>query len=451
MFYAKLFATNRGKYLYDTMSNKMIIIPESIYEYLSSDNAVNISNGEYLEYIDRNQIRDVRIEPHNFHIGHNWSEDSVIRRINSHRKLLILSITNKCNMNCTYCVYHTKFNEFESKDHSMSFETARKAIDEALLYSENIDNLHIGFYGGESLIEFNLIQECVKHAQKNSCGTKLSFGMTTNGLMLNNPTIKRFLENHNFQVVISLDGPQILNDRYRIDKAGDGAYSRVIENIKKWYKETPAYVKDKIVINAVKAPPIYMKALDDYFKDFPIDYQLNDMIETQYFTENINLHSNVYLNKLRFDSEYAYSDDYYKALWSSFKNYVPTGKGLFNGAIIPGGTCLPVYLRWYVNSKGEYYPCERIEESEEFCIGNVDDGVDYKKIISLYDKYISIAKQKCKGCWAMRLCQRCFKNISDDCKETKLAIEKKMTYYIENIINNKDAQRIIDETMYSVI
>lgn len=449
LYYSKSFDTKKGKYVYDALMNSLHEVDEQFYKIINSDRIDEKDNEYYNYFIEKYNIRSI-LNPPEIKIAHRYNTKNIRNIINSHRKLLILSITNRCNLNCTYCIYHDKFSEDSNINHTMSFETAKKAIDNLIEHSINLDNIHIGFYGGESLLEFELIKKCVEYVNNKTIGITTSFGITTNGILLSDEKTRRYFERYNFQVTISLDGPKYINDRYRISKNGKGSYNYIINNVKIWYKENPKYVTEKLFINSVAAPPVHRKVLDDFFMGLPMYYSLSDLAPTSFFNENIAYDKNEYIDKVLSRKEIIYSENYYEEMLKSYKNYVPSNGMISSPVIIPGGTCLPVYMRWYVNSKGEYYPCERVPETEEFCIGNVDTDVDYEKVVGLFDKYIETAKSKCNGCWGIGLCGKCFKNIEEDCEEALKTIEKKYIYYIEEIKDNKKAIRILDSISYSI-
>ena len=152
LYYAIPLNTAKGKCLYDAKENRIAPIPDNIYQMLIADSLDDELRTEFEQYVRNHSIRNVLSDPGDIDIAHHWSGKDIKENVDCHRKLLILSITNKCNMNCTYCIYHSKFNQEENINHSMSFETAQKAIDQLLTLSDNEDNVHIGFYGGESLI-----------------------------------------------------------------------------------------------------------------------------------------------------------------------------------------------------------------------------------------------------------------------------------------------------------
>ena len=141
-------------------------------------------------------------------------------------------MTQNCNFRCKYCVYSGAENSYQ-RVHSnkvMNWNTARKAID--FLWEHSIDSkdVNIGFYGGEPLLEFDLIKKAIEYSRKKFMGKEISFSMTTNGTLLTEEII-RFLSKNKVQLVISLDGAKEINDENRVFKNGSGTYDRVIRKI----------------------------------------------------------------------------------------------------------------------------------------------------------------------------------------------------------------------------
>lgn len=434
LYNATILNTGKGKYLYDGLTNALYKIEEEIYQILNSE-AVDDTNKEiYYSYINENGIRDITVTSQ-IKVAHGYTADIVKQLIASRRKFLILSLTNKCNLDCTYCIYHDKFMDMGNMNHTMSFETAKKAIDHLFKESLNIDKLHIGFYGGESLLEFELIMRCINYVNEINNGVKVTYGITTNGVLLSEK-IRRYLEKYEFAVTISLDGPKSVHDRYRTTKAGGGSFDKVINNLKEWYDENEEYVKNNVLFNAVEAPPFNMQVLDDFFSNIPSNVVYNGMESTAYFEENICNDSNEYIEKVKLRKNIKYSEKYQKIILNSYRNYA-TNEVPIPKVLMPGGTCIPIFMRWYVNSFGKYYPCERLPELDKYCIGDVDTDVDYEKIVKLYDNFIETARKKCTNCWAGNLCGRCFESINERCESLLNRIENNFIYYIENIQDDK--------------
>lgn len=111
---------------------------------------------------------------------------------------------------------------------------------------------NIGFYGGEPLLQFDLMCRIIEYAEERMRGRPLTFNMTTNGSLLNNKIIE-YLEAHKVRTLISLDGPKEINDKNRVFKNGSGTYETVINNIKHIKENHPSYFNN-VSINMVIDP-----------------------------------------------------------------------------------------------------------------------------------------------------------------------------------------------------
>ena len=152
----------------------------------------------------------------------------------------------------------------------MSFDVAKRAIDYYLLHSKETKIRYISFYGGEPLLNFNLIEKCAHYLRKKCSNIK--FGLTTNGILLNKDVIA-FLERNSFVITISLDGPKELHDKYRIDVNGQGSYDKCYENFKKLYVAFSD--PHRININISLGPDKYLFEQFEYFEKLSRDYNCN--------------------------------------------------------------------------------------------------------------------------------------------------------------------------------
>ena len=112
----------------------------------------------------------------------------------------------------------------------MDFETAKKAIDFYLKRSEKADQLALSFYGGEPLLEFELIKKCVSYILQRKGDKKILFTMTTNGTLMTEDVIE-FLVKYEFNLMISLDGDKKSHDINRRFKTGKGSFDIILENL----------------------------------------------------------------------------------------------------------------------------------------------------------------------------------------------------------------------------
>lgn len=151
---------------------------------------------------------------------------------------LSLEIINKCNLNCTYCYLGEKKNTY------MSLETAQKAIDIAVheANKQYDRTLMVYFIGGEPLMAFNLMKDAVGYTKKKCQETNLicKFSTTINGTLVTDEVIDFFVEN-TFEVKVSLDGPEYVQNLNRRDYAGNGSFEEIMKNLpllRKYEQET---------------------------------------------------------------------------------------------------------------------------------------------------------------------------------------------------------------------
>ena len=124
----------------------------------------------------------------------------------------------------------------------MSWDTAKKAIDFFLKRNIELPEIIIGFYGGEPLLEFDLIKKCVEYVESIVEGKKVFFNITTNGTLLTDEVVDFFVEK-DFKLSISLDGSQKEHDVNRKFRDGSGSFNTIINNIKRIKTRYPQYNK----------------------------------------------------------------------------------------------------------------------------------------------------------------------------------------------------------------
>ena len=143
-----------------------------------------------------------------------YTNEVIDNNINRTRQQLILSVTEKCNFRCKYCVYYDEKYTTDYALSNMNFSIAKMAIDEFLSNSKYSDKRCISFYGGEPLMNFDLIKKCVAYINSKKLLSPIDYLITTNGLRINK-NIAHFLYKNKFFVNISMDGTKNIHDRYR--------------------------------------------------------------------------------------------------------------------------------------------------------------------------------------------------------------------------------------------
>jgi len=342
---------------------------------------------------------------------------------------LVLSVTEDCNFRCDYCIYSSHYPDSKELNESyMKFEVAKKAIKDYLNLIEEgalfnpIRRPHIGFYGGEPLLNFNLIKKCVEYCL--SISNNCDFSMTTNGSLLNTK-IADYLIKNKFYIGISLDGPKSEHDRCRIDKKGNGTFDKVIKNID--------YIFNERKYKNIRVMPVFdfktdFKRVNEFFKEDKVPFialvsQVDPKLSNTYYSQFSEEDYEKYIFERNcIEKEYfqfqssknalskrGLKPEYFDFLFNFVENNIFGESMLFHKSnIIPyTGACVPGE-KIFVNINGEYHMCEKVLES--FPIGSVKEGLDFKKIVSLINNYLSNMK-KCEDCIVSNVCKKCFKDF----------------------------------------
>lgn len=430
-------------YIYDVNKNDVLKISRELYLYLkelSVDPDTECQDGKVREeaerlkengYLSSNKIKVMK------HPASDSLEAYLERKINK----VTLQLTQNCNLRCSYCVYSDFYNAAQ-RVHSgkrMTLEVAKKAVDFLAQHSIDNDKVNIGFYGGEPLMEFQLIKDIVEYAEDILAGKEFSFSITTNATMLT-PEIVAYFVAHDVQLMVSLDGPKDIHDiNRRFAADGKGSFDTVIRNLKQIQKEYPEYIKN-LSISMVTDPQNDFDTIDSVFDSVDVLSDANvhsAVIDDSYSLEKITF-SNEYIEKRNYQIFLAYlarqnridkdkvSPIAYQEvldLHNKINNMLKTKSLPETG--MHSGPCIPGQLRLFVDVEGNLYPCERVSESSTTMqIGNLQDGFDYEKARALLN-IGQLTEEECRNCWATNHCTICAKYADDgNC----LSREKKLSY-----------------------
>lgn len=376
------------------------------------------------------------------------------------RKLskITLQVTQNCNLRCKYCVYSEETNK-KQRSHSqgdMSFETAKAAIDFLLARSIDSKNINISFYGGEPLLAFDLIKDVVAYSEKVFKGKKISYNMTSNGTLLDEEKID-FLIEHNFSLMISLDGSKEINDLNRVYPDGSGTFDSVMEKIH-FIQEKYPDLSEKLSISMVMDPS------NDFDCINSIELDGKDF-------KPLNLNAAIIDTDYGYDSSLNYSEDYiwkfeyniFLALMSYWGRYSIEKISSISRSVVqrtlndlhkfenspaikncdvPSGPCIPGQMRLFSDINGNLFPCERVSEtSEAMKIGSLKEGFDLEQIKYLLN-FSQLTEKECKNCWAFRYCNQCAKKADDgtkglskelklrNCRDSKAAVYGEVMQYL---------------------
>ena len=417
-----LFKTPLSYYCYDVNTNQIIGVDKETYDYFS-----NLSS-------EKNERLELRLEPlrkrgifsanRPKEMKHAASE-YLKYELNENIQQMSLQLTQQCNFNCSYCTYAPKDFEYQ-REHSskrISEETAFKALEFFAAHAKNSQRLAIGFYGGEPLLEFELIKKLIPYAEELFEGKELYFTMTTNGSLLT-PDKFEYLSKHDIHINISLDGPPEMHNRSRKFAAnGMGTFDAIMRNLTQIKEKHPQkYRRIGFMITAdsrFENSGLYnFFDTNELFRYSNIRYNsINDNLsfEKHYMDESYVITQ----NKLLFKARLAEIGKYHGDISNITKSMLKSTVERFEVSMKPrwkigdttshSGPCVPGQRRLFVTVDGNFLPCERISEtSAPNIIGNLDEGF----LLNKADKVLNICElteYDCKNCWAITHCNLCVK------------------------------------------
>ena len=328
-------------------------------------------------------------------------------------KAICLHVAHDCNLRCRYCFAGT--GSFGGKRTLMDLDTGKKAIDFVLSASAHRKQCEVDFFGGEPLLNFEVIKELVSYGKSAAAalGKKIKFTLTTNALLLND-TIQDYLEQEDISVVLSLDGRQEINDNLRPDAGGRGSYQRLVPNIQSFVKRRPQS-SPYAVGTYYYVRGTYTHHNPDFYRDV---LHIADLGINQISVEPVVAAPT---------EHYAFQEEDIPQIFESYdllaeeilkRRQQSQGFNFFHFNIeLNGGPCLPKRLSGCgagheyvaISPEGDIYPCHQFVGQEEFKLGSLLDAekteINLKQeLVHLFRTANIYAKQACKECWARFFC-----------------------------------------------
>lgn len=415
----ELLDTPGSHYLYDAVENQIVPVSgedsEKLSRYIKGER-----DPEIVECVERYQ-------------GMGLCTDKVVEEIenpmnelapyylNERLENLILQVTQQCNLRCSYCVYSGKYINRTHNNSVMSYELACRAVDFFMQHNLLVEKSTIGFYGGEPLLQFELIKKIVNYVKKNYANRSIQFNTTVNGTLMKKNVVDFMVEN-DFSVTLSIDGPREIHDKNRCFETGDGSFDIIMDNLK-YVKDTyPDYYK-RIFSNTVLAPECNYEDIFRFFEENEYMKEIHPrlgMISSSGIKEISRVTYTKELKRIQDDNRtaviaqllgkelcgksYRMLDDYKMELKKYWK--ILQGGKLYIQKNHPSGPCVVGSRRMFVTVDGDFYPCEKLPEIEKVKIGTLEDGFDIKKIRELMN-IGKLTEEKCKNCWAFQFCYSC--------------------------------------------
>ncbi len=316
-------------------------------------------------------------------------------------KALCLHIAHDCNLACRYCF--AEEGEYHGRRALMSFEVGKAALDFLIANSGNRRNLEVDFFGGEPLMNFQVVKDLVAYGreQEKLYDKHFRFTLTTNGVLLNEEVME-FANKEMDNVVLSIDGRKSVNDYMRPFRNGKGSYDLIVPKFKQFAdsrNQDKYYVRGTFTHHNLDFSKDVLHLADLGFKQISVepvvapdteDYAIREEDLPQLFVE-------------------------YDALAAEMVERKKAGKdfNFFHFMIdLEGGPCVAKRLSGCgsgteylaVTPWGDLYPCHQFVGNEKFLMGNVYDGVVNTDIRDEFKCCNVYAKEKCRECFARFYC-----------------------------------------------
>ncbi|MFA5527646.1 MAG: thioether cross-link-forming SCIFF peptide maturase [Peptostreptococcales bacterium] len=316
-------------------------------------------------------------------------------------KALCLHVAHDCNMKCKYCF--ASQGSFQGTKELMSLEIGKKAIDFLIEQSGNRRNLEVDFFGGEPLLNFDVVKELVAYGRETEKkkGKNIRFTITTNGIALDEEKIEYINENME-NVILSIDGRPEINDYMRTTLNDKGTFNLIIDNYQKFIEKRTKklyYVRGTFTKNNLDFSKDVLFLTEQGFKNVSVepvvvsedvDYRLTEEDLPTIFGEYDKL-ADFYIQQGRENKDYEF-----------FHFNLDLNQGPCVIKRVSGCGAGTEYMA--IAPNGDLYPCHQFVGVEEFKIGNLlDENLDNP----LYDTFNSAhiyTKEKCKSCWAKFYC-----------------------------------------------
>ena len=400
----------------DTCSGSVHTVDEVAYDVISmypnatEDEIVAAISKKYahLEDVNEDEIReciaDVKaLKAAGKLFSKDIYEDLAVNYKNNSKvvKALCLHVAHTCNLTCSYCF--ASQGKYQGDRALMSFEVGKQAFDFLIANSGTRRNLEVDFFGGEPLMNWDVVKQLVAYARsvEKQHNKNFRFTLTTNGMLIDDEIID-FLNKEMSNVVLSLDGRPEVNDHFRRDYAGKGSYETIVPKFQRLVEARGGknyYVRGTFTHNNV-----------DFTNDL---FHMADLGFTELSMEPVVCPP---------DDPYALTEEDLPKLFEQYEILAKEmikrrreGRGftfyhymldLKNGPCIykritgcGSGTEYMAVTPW-----GELFPCHQFVGDSKYSLGNIWDGVTNDAIQDEFRSCNAYARPECRDCWARMYC-----------------------------------------------
>lgn len=316
-------------------------------------------------------------------------------------KALCLHVAHTCNLNCSYCF--ASQGKYHGERALMSLETGKRAIVFLIENSGYHKNLDIDFFGGEPLMNWDVCKELVKYGreQEKIHGKNIRFTLTTNGVLLNDE-VTEFCNKEMHNVVLSLDGRKEVNDRFRVDMAGNGSYDRIVPNFQKFVEKRGSksyYMRGTFTHHNTDFVNDIKHMLDLGFTELSMEPVVTDPSSPSALTEEdlpVLFEQYEELARLmvkRYNEGKPFTFYHYMLDLTCgpciYKRVAGCGSGTEYLAVTP----------W-----GDLYPCHQFVGDPNYKMGDIYTGVTATETRDKFASCNAYSRPECNDCWAKLYC-----------------------------------------------
>ncbi len=402
------FEVNGIRLVLDVNSGAVHVIDEMVWDLLDYgpefnwDNVKKGLSDKYLAEELKEAISEIKLLIDEGMLYTTWDpEDKPMMIGEPVIKAMCLHAAHDCNLRCNYCFAST--GDFKGERGLLDLETGKKALEFIVNNSGHRKNLEVDFFGGEPLMNFEVIKELVKYGREleQQCNKVFRFTITTNGLLLDDETID-YINKEFVNVVISIDGRQEIHDLLRKTPSGKGSYEYIAPKAVKLAdsrNQTDYYVRGT-----------FTKHNKDFDKDV---LHLADLGFKQISVEPVVASDEEEYHLSKEDLPEIFAS--YERLMKAFLEYKEDGRSFnfFHFQVdLEQGPCAAKrstgcgagneYIA--VTPTGDIYPCHQFVGDEEFKMGSVLDGSFDRDMQQVFRESNVFTKETCASCWAKFYC-----------------------------------------------
>ena len=316
-------------------------------------------------------------------------------------KALCLHVAHTCNLNCEYCF--ASQGKYHGERALMSFEVGKRALDFLIENSGTRRNLEVDFFGGEPLMNWDVVKELVSYArvQEKIHNKNFRFTLTTNGILIDDDVID-FCNKEMSNVVLSLDGRKEVHDRLRVDYQGRGSYDIIVPKFQEFIKRREGksyYMRGTFTHNNIDFTNDIFHMADLGFTELSMEPVVCSPDDPSALTE----------------SDLPVLFEQYEILAKEMIKRKKAGNGFtfYHYMLdLTHGPC--IYKRisgcgsgteyMAVTPTGDLYPCHQFVGDTKYLLGNLWDGVTNKEIQNEFKLCNAYARPECNDCWAKLYC-----------------------------------------------